>query len=308
MAAGQIGGIDERAIARELSPDVAWPTIIFSFLLPAFHLFLVWLGLTNRVNMWALMPVLGVTAYMHYTIVHETIHRNLVRRDRRFDPVNTALGWIGSVAIGTTWPLLQRTHLAHHAHTNTDRDADIFLKGSYGRLLFIWVVSIIANLIPVPIVKWAFDKAGFDSGYLNTRHLMSAREWRAHLAVHTGLCVFVWTMVAIGYGAQVFALFVMPASFGRLLLGTFQQWLPHAPFTDSSRYRQARVMKVIGGPLIYMGHDVHLVHHLWPSVPFYNYGRFFKRIEPALREHGARIEGLIPQIPQAAEGSEAKPA
>ncbi|ODU20480.1 MAG: hypothetical protein ABS87_10580 [Sphingomonas sp. SCN 67-18] len=290
-------GIDERAIAREMSPDIAWPSLIFSILLPIAHLALVGLGLAGVIGIWTLMPILGVTAYMHYTIVHEAIHRNIVRRHRGFDRVNTALGWIGSIAIGTTWPLLHRTHLSHHADTNTPDDADYFLKGSYARLLFIWVVSIVANLIPVPVVKWAFDKAGFDSGYLNTRHLMTEREWQLHLIAHTGLCAFVWGMIAIGFGPQVIALFVMPAAIGRLLLGTFQQWLPHAPFTESSRYRQARITKVPGGPLWYMGHDVHLVHHLWPSVPFYAYGRFYRRIEPLLRARGARIEGLIPQQP-----------
>jgi fatty acid desaturase len=285
---------EERAIAKALSPDVAWPTIIFSFTLPIVHLSIIAAALTGYINMWAAMPVLGFTAYMHYTIVHEAIHRNLMRRSWAFEPINVALGWIGSIAIGTTWPLLQRTHLAHHAHTNTDRDADIFLKGSYARLLFIWVVSIIANLIPVPVVKWAFDKAGFDSGYLNTRDLMSEREWQLHLIAHTGLCAFVWGMIALGYGPQVIALFVMPAAFGRLLLGTFQQWLPHAPFVEASRYRQARIMKVPFGPLLYMGHDVHLVHHLWPSVPFYHYSRLFKELEPILRLKGARIEGLVP--------------
>jgi beta-carotene hydroxylase len=300
--------LDERAIARDMSPDVAWPTIIFSFVLPAVHLTLVWLGLTGVFSIWALMPVLGFTAYMHYTIVHEAIHRNMVRRDRRFDPVNTTLGWIGSIAIGTTWPLLHRTHLAHHAHTNTQKDADYFLKGSYPRLLAIWVVSIVANLIPVPWVKWSFDKLGFDSGYLNTRELMTEREWQLHLIAHTGLCAFVWGMIAIGYGPQVIALFVLPAAIGRLLLGTFQQWLPHAPFTESSRYRQARISKVPGGPLLYMGHDVHLVHHLWPSVPFYNYARFFRAIEPILREKDVRIEGLVPQVPRPPSDSGGQPA
>lgn len=286
----------ERAAARALSPDVAWPTIIYAFVLPVVHLAIVAAALSGWIGLWTATPILGFTAYMHYTIVHEALHRNLMRRARVFDPINNALGWVGSVAIGTTWPLLQRTHLAHHAHTNTARDPDIFLKGSYARLLLIWVVSIIANLIPIPVVKWVFDRIGFDTGYLDTRDIMTEREWRVHIAAHTGLCLFVWTMVAIGYGEVVFALFVIPAALGRLMLGTFQQWLPHTPFVEGNRYLQARIMKVpLVGPLLYMGHDVHLVHHLWPSVPFYHYGRFFREIEPILRAKGTRFEGLVPQ-------------
>lgn len=290
---------DERRAARALSPDVAWPSLAFALLLPVLHLTLVWEGLTGRLNMWALTPALGFTAYMHYTIVHEAVHRNFVRRHRWFDPVNTLLGWVGSTMIGCSWPLLHRTHLAHHAHTNTDKDADIFLKGSFGRLIFLWLTSIPANLIPVPILKWAFDKLEYDSGYLNARGLMSAGEWRLHIAAHTAMCAIVWGAVALGYGAPMFALYVLPASIGRLLLGIFQQWLPHFPFEESSRYRTARIMRAPAGKLLAMGHDVHLVHHLWPSVPFYRYGRLYRQIAPLLAARGVRIEGLVPQRPTA---------
>ena len=35
------------------------------------------------------------------------------------------------------------------------------------------------------------------------------------------------------------------------------------------------------------------MHHLWPSVPFYNYGRFYRRMRPTLLTKGSRIEGLM---------------
>ena len=38
---------------------------------------------------------------------------------------------------------------------------------------------------------------------------------------------------------------------------------------------------------------LHLMHHLWPSVPFYNYARLFHRLRPVLKLEGSRIEGLM---------------
>jgi fatty acid desaturase len=35
------------------------------------------------------------------------------------------------------------------------------------------------------------------------------------------------------------------------------------------------------------------MHHLWPSVPFYNYARLFHRLRPVLKAEGSRIEGLM---------------
>lgn len=274
--------------ARALCPAVAWPTLALAATLFPSHLLLVALGLSSALPMWWLTPLLGVSAYAHYTVVHEAIHRNMVR-SRRFEGVNQALGWWGSLMLGNTWPLFHRTHLAHHAHTNTERDADLFVKGSLLRLIWLGALSVLVNLVPVPIARRVFVRLGLDIGYLDIEPLMPRGEWRLHLVAHSALCVAVWTAVALGYGAEAFALYVLPASIGRLLLGVFLVWLPHHPFDDSDRYRTARVLTSPLARLMCMGHHLHLVHHLWPSVPFYRYPELFALMRPTLVERGARL-------------------
>ncbi len=39
--------------------------------------------------------------------------------------------------------------------------------------------------------------------------------------------------------------------------------------------------------------NLHLMHHLWPSVPFYNYARVYRALKPVLLAEGSRIEGLM---------------
>src|SRR3982750_1485363 len=118
--------------ARALSPAVAWPTILMIAFLVPLHCALLALGISGAVSPWWLTLPLGISAYLHYTPAHEAIHRNITR-SRRFDPVNRLIGWWTALLSGMTWPLLLRTHLAHHAHTNTDRDPDAFVKGPLWR-------------------------------------------------------------------------------------------------------------------------------------------------------------------------------
>jgi beta-carotene hydroxylase len=37
-----------------------------------------------------------------------------------------------------------------------------------------------------------------------------------------------------------------------------------------------------------MGHSLHLVHHLWPRVPFYRYHTLYRRLAPLLYDRGVR--------------------
>lgn len=272
--------------ARALSPAVAWPTLLLAAVLLPAHLTLVGLAPAGPLPMWWTTPLLGLSAYAHYTIVHEAIHRNLVR-GRRFDPLNRAIGWWGSLVLGTTWPLLHRTHLAHHKHTNGAGDPDLFVKGSLLRLLWLGVLSVPLNLVPVPIAARVLPRLRLDIGYLDTGALMPKREWRQHLLVHSLMCLAIWGVVAVAGFAEAFALYVLPAAMGRLLIGIFLAWLPHHPFRDTDRYRNARILRSPLTRLMCMGHHLHLVHHLWPSVPFYNYRRLFALLRPVLAERRA---------------------
>jgi beta-carotene hydroxylase len=277
----------EGEAARILSPAVAWPTIALTLLLVPAHLALLALGLSGAVSPWWLTLPLGISAYLHYTPAHEAIHRNIVR-SRRFDPVNRLIGWWAASLTGMTWPLLLRTHLAHHVHTNGARDPDAFVHGSLGRLVGLAFVSIATNLVPVPVWRLIYGSNAPSLGYLDAWKVMRADEWRRHQIAHGLMCVGVWAACAAGHAAEAFALFVVPATIGRLLMGIFLSWLPHRPFLAGDRYRSATLS---GGRLLAVlsvGHNMHLMHHLWPRVPFYRYHALYRQIEPVLVDRGVR--------------------
>ncbi|HEV2569144.1 fatty acid desaturase [Sphingomonas sp.] len=278
----------ESEAARALSPRVAWPTLTFAALLLLVQAGLLALGIAGNLSPWWLTLPLGLCAYLSYTPAHEAIHRNIVR-SRRFDPVNRLIGWWSALSTGMSWPLLLRTHLAHHTHTNAPEDPDAFVQGSLPRLFALAALSVGTNLIPVPIWGLIYGKKVPNLGYLDGWKVMSAAEWRQHQIAHTLTCLGVWSLIFAGQGAAVFALYVVPATMGRLLMGIFLSWLPHRPFTSGDRYRTATIRNGRLLALVSMGHSLHLVHHLWPRVPFYRYGKLYRQLAPVLSERGVEI-------------------
>jgi beta-carotene hydroxylase len=75
------------------------------------------------------------------------------------------------------------------------------------------------------------------------------------------------------------------------LSGGFNAWsffdyLPHRPFQERNRWKNARVYP---SPLLnwlIMGQNYHLIHHLWPSIPWYKYQGAYIATRPLLDQKG----------------------
>lgn len=287
-AAAGITHADEKRIARELSPSVAWPTLALAVFLPATFATIVTMGLTGLMPLWLCAVILSPVSFAHYTLVHESVHGNVVSKPRSLAWINTLVGWIGALGLGLGWPALQRTHVLHHSHTNTERDPDIFVKGTLLELLIKWVRALPTALIPMFLVR--FIDA---SRYSSLEDVFSRAEIVQTSAVTLVSAALLVAAIATGHVAEWFCLWFIPTRIGILLLNIFFQWLPHHPFDRTERYLNTRISLWPGGTFLLLGQNLHLVHHLWPSVPFYYYGRLYRALRPVLIAEGARIEGLM---------------
>jgi beta-carotene hydroxylase len=265
---------EERQVAQALSPPVAWPTLRLALLLPLAQAAFIAAALTGWALVWAVIVPLGYIHFAYYTLVHESIHGNVVR-DPRHAWIHRALGWFGALMMMTSYPALRRIHLLHHQHTNTDSDPDYNLCHgplwkSVGRVLYLRTLL----LLPLPIVRLVPAAA-----YTLKQARLTQSELRVHAIAVTALQLAFWVAVALGYGEVALLLYWLPMMIGLVLLNVFFQWLPHVPFDKTDRYGKARVYWP-GGARVLLGQNLHLGHHLWPSVPFYNYKRLNDRLRP----------------------------
>lgn len=284
---GGISKQEEKRIALALSPAVAWPTLALALFLPCTLAVVIGLGLTGLWPLWACTPALTFVCYAHYTLVHEAIHGNVVSKPKGLYWVNTIVGWVGATGLGGPWPTLQRTHVLHHSHTNSERDPDIFVKGTLGQLVGKWAMMSIMSLIPLAALKYIAPVR-----YRQIGTILSRTEI---LQASLFTCVVLTTLAAAaatGYLTEWLLLWFVPSRLAFLILNIFFQWLPHYPFDRTDRYGNTRISLWFGGTFLTLQQNLHLMHHLWPSVPFYNYARLFRALKPVLVAKGSRIEGF----------------
>ncbi len=284
---GGISRHDEKRIALSLSPDIAWPTLALAIVLPSTLLTVIYLGFSGRWPLWACTPLLAIISYAHYTLVHEAVHGNVVSKPRHLHWINTLVGWVGAVGLGAGWPFLRRTHVLHHAHTNTEHDPDIFVKGTLGQLIRKWALAAVVNLVPLVLLKFIAP-----ARYQRLSKILTRAEIIRTSAVATFTLVLLTASLATGNFIAWLLLWFVPLRIGMLMLNILFQWLPHYPFDRTDRYGNTRISLWFCGPFATLQQNLHLMHHLWPSVPFYNYGRLFVALRPVLIAERSPIQGL----------------
>lgn len=242
--------------------------------LVCFFVVLVTLALSTVAALVQLQPlamgaVLNTVAlYALYTVHHEAVH-GLVHPYR---PLNNAVGRVAGLLEGIPFPLFRVLHLQHHAHTNhPERDPDWVLGRRPRWLLPLWLVVRMAG----------------DNGFMVKRRLWRRKvswlvEHAATLALQGALA---GTAVFLGNGRDLLLLWVVPVLVSATVIYLTVGWLVHFPHSstrplDASRNLPGRLLRWVT-----FGQSLHLVHHLWPRIPWYRYGHAEQRAQSAVRAH-----------------------
>jgi beta-carotene hydroxylase len=227
--------------------------------------------------------------YLGFTVLHEAVHGVAHRRGR----VGRALGTVTGFLLTFTFPFFRGVHLSHHAHTNhRGRDPDAVL----GRL-------------PPALAPWLGGSvlyASYHLSYFRHRLWRSRAELVEVVACDVLYLAILASAIALDWLPQLLILWVLPLALTlHVLVYTFD-FLPHYPHDSTQRLYNARAY---GGRLaacLHLNQNYHLVHHLWPAIPWYHYRRAYLRHAPALTAQGCRIGWRVrPLPPRAAEARSA---
>ena len=100
-----------------------------------------------------------------------------------------------------------------------------------------------------------------------------------------------------GYVYETFVLILIPSRLAIALLAATFDWLPHDPHEVESRDDRFRATSILIDPWLtplFLFQNYHLIHHLYPAVPFYRYAKIWELEKERLIERGARVRSVIP--------------
>lgn len=266
---------------------VAWPTVaVWVAVLGTFIVSDV-VSVMGIIPLWGGMLINSLVGYYAFTVVHDGVHFAICRNKRVND-------WIAQSTVMLAAPYLSLPafrwgHLKHHRYTNNPEfDPDYVLHGAWWTLPFRWAFIDVIYLIHI---LRRGDAVAF-------KHLRKSTPWIAGtLAAIVGLSL-------AGYGMAVLMLWFIPSRLIFISLGFSFFWLPHVPHDtrQEDNFTRATTVRIgyerLMAPLLQWQH-YHLIHHLYPTTPFYNNEKVWRLLEPQLRHCDLAIQhdfGIQPSI------------
>lgn len=259
-------------------PDIAWPTVGL-FVLSTGVIAAVWYAaIAEGLPLWLGAIINGLAAYYLFSVVHDSAH-NAVSRKKL---VNEVLGRVGLVYFAPLAPMdvARYIHMSHHKFAN-DPELD---PDSFAHKIDFWFLLRWTNF-DFYYLKWFIQRGG---NFARRKYPAVA----GYAALILGCCAAItW----LGYGAELFWLWFVSTRITSFLFVIVFIILPHHPFETRARENEYRATALRMGqewiltPLMAY-HNYHLIHHLYPTAPFYNYGKIM-----ALK--GDEILGRDPLMP-----------
>jgi beta-carotene hydroxylase len=287
--------LDQTALTRRHSGFVAWPTVVlFAGLLVGFVLAAIgwWAGV---LSLWVGCAINTVIVYVLFTVHHDATHKAISGRLPRWRWLDAACGTVAGAALQLSYRGFSGEHLRHHAHTNDPlRDPDAAVVGPIWTVPLKWVAAVVLRTLsslPFGGRLEAKVMARFAPAELPAPNDRIKREMRrSRRAVQIGTAVLI-ASIPLGLFVPVFLLWWLPSRLAGLPLMVLFSWLPHVPFDSTARFHNTRINTFRGSTWLLLHQDRHLIHHLYPSVPWYRYQALFQDLRPLLEAEGARIEG-----------------
>ncbi|MDA8019469.1 MAG: fatty acid desaturase [Thermoanaerobaculia bacterium] len=270
--------MDDTEAWRSHAGFVAWPTLLFFVTVFATWVAvasLAWVGVLGWGTTFGLQTLL---AYLIFTPLHEASHGNIAGRQTRLRRLETWVGWLSGVPLLAPYPAFRKLHLEHHGHTNHEEDDPDFWVAGTTRWSIAWRCATI-----LPHYYWRILRGAWRSPA--ARDAVVLLTLTVYLALAIGLSF-------AGYGTWVLLAWMGPALVATGILAFVFDWLPHQPHQERSRYRNSRILLFPGLGVLTTNQSLHLIHHLYPRIPFYRYGTFFREARATLASKGAPIVDL----------------
>jgi beta-carotene hydroxylase len=199
------------------------------------------------------------------TVIHDASH-NVAHRDRIG---NAVMGHLSGLILGFSFPVFTRVHMQHHANVNDPKNDPDHFVSTFGPL---WLIA----------PRFFYHEVFFFRRKLWRKYELL--EWFFSRLTMVGI---VWFANQHGQLGFIMNYWFSPALVVGMALGLFFDYLPHRPFQERDRWKNARVYPSAVLNVLILGQNYHLIHHLWPSIPWYKVQPAYHAVKPLLDAKGS---------------------
>ncbi|SEQ13718.1 Fatty acid desaturase [Solimonas aquatica] len=259
------------------APAYAWPTLmLWAFVMISLSTSYV-LGFAGLMPLWLGAVINSLLGYIGFTLAHDCIHRAMCRDTKLNDRLGQMALWLmlPYVHLG----LFRWGHIQHHRFTGDARDPDLVMQGPWWQLPLRWAFIDLLYFVYVLRMGDAVARGFLRKSLIGTAIFLAA------------VAVLIWQ----GYGEQVLMLWLIPSRLLQMMQGFAFFWLPHVPHDtpQSQNFTRATTVRLghewLLDPLLQF-QNYHLMHHLYPTTPFYNNGKVWRLLRPQLEQHDLAIQ------------------
>ncbi len=219
-------------------------------------------------GVWPLPLLVGTSflaLHMEGTVIHDACHK--AAHPNRL--INQLMGHGAAILLGFSFPVFTRVHLEHHIHVNhPEKDPD----------------HIVSTFGPIWLIAPRF--------FYHEIFFFQKKLWRRYELLQWGIERSIFIMIILAgihfdFMNVIYNLWFGPALMVGVTLGIFFDYLPHRPFNSRNKWKNARVYPSKLMNILIMGQNYHLIHHLWPSIPWFEYKISYEVTKPLLDHKGS---------------------
>lgn len=274
----------QKSYVEQYELKIAYPTIILTIVASTIYVLVSLAAIKGLLGAGWVIFINAIMAYLLFTPMHEAGHLNISGNRKSLRWVDEIIGWLSGIPLFAPFYIFKVIHFRHHAFTNDpEKDPDHWLASkNWFSLLFHST-----TIFPVYMIK------GLQLLFSEEKIVRRVkRELRIGFLGLLALTILLFVLAnAVGWRA-VLLFWIYPAVIAQAFLAITFDWLPHHPHEEQSRYLNTRIFDIPGLSFLFLGQNYHLIHHLYPRIPFYDYEKTFFNIKEELDEEGADIVSL----------------
>jgi fatty acid desaturase len=236
------------------------------------------------------IPLVGSAFYALFIIGHDGLHRRLFHGRAINDRFNDLLilGTIGAIT-----RINNRNHLDHHEHLAMANDPDRHKYGCFNKFEAGQLVAYLSGASTLlTSVRHVFftNTARNDAGSPEASRVNHYTAGDLVILAGWQLVLIAGLSRAIGWWAYPL-LWLVPVYLFTFLMDNLRTFCEHSqPEADESADHH-RLISYLSHPaerwfIAPMNMNLHAIHHLWPSIPYYNLPEAARRVRASTVENG----------------------